>query len=207
MNKEKISNFFYYNKTKIILAIILVIVVGVSLNQCRNNPETSLGILYATENPGVSSEKFVKAVVDSKTVKTSENKSAETENILFKDIYLSPDENELMQSRALEQMQVEIAGGNCKIIISDDDTMYSYSDEEAFCDITDYADKYNIADSERYKVKDGKTIGISIADHTLFKSCGVPSDGLYITVRNHTEKENAEYKNAFNMLEYVLKNK
>lgn len=207
MKKEKLSNFFYYNKFKILIIIILAITIIASFNQCRNRAETSLGILYATETPSVDSSGFTNKITNAKIIKTSDNNYATADNIFFKDIYLSPNETELMQSRVLEQLQVEIAAGTCKIIISDNDTMYTYSKEEAFSDITSYADKYNIDDKDRYKDENGKTIGISIENNSFFESCGIPTKELFITVRNHTDKEKDEYKNAYNMLDYVLKNK
>lgn len=203
--KNGFKNFWHYNKGKVIAVVALAVIIVLSAVQCGNRTEFDLSVLYVCEDKGKTGDVLLPMLASSDEVKQSCGK--DNPKLNFKAIYISPDEAERMEDRVHEQLQVEFASGECNLYFIDKETMYTYKDLDGFYDLTDYADKYSVAEEDRYLTSDGKVCGISVAENSALASCGLGGEGMYMAIRNHTDKTDNEYQIAYGALEYILLNK
>lgn len=197
------ANFWHYNKIKIISLILLIAFAIFGLSQCSYGTEVDFGILHVSEVSGVSGDAFVEALKRDALISSANWEP----NVEFISVYVPSDPKLLPETGALEKIQIELINGNSTLFILDEETVYSYKDEDLFYDLTDIADKYDVPDEARYLGPNGEVIGISADGNAYLDACSLESDSLYMAIRDHSADDAEQYVNAFSALEYIISNR
>lgn len=201
-NKPKFSDFWAYNKGKIIGAVLIIAFIVLCITQCNVNPGTDLGILHICEKNGVNGDSLVKSI--------SENVSIEAQNkgdaprVEFRAVYLPPVGADAMETGSMEKIQMEFASGECNLYILDSETVYSYSGTGLFAPLDEYVQKYSIEEENLLKDKDGNIVGISADSNPLLRECGVESEGLFFALRVPLKKYKTGNQNAQKAFDYIM---
>ncbi len=201
--KATFANFWHYNKFKIIIVAALIAFVAFALSQCSFGTEVDLGILHVSEVSGVDGTAFVD-MLQNEIELLSE---ADIPNIEFVSVYVPTDPRFVAETGALEKIQLELARGNSTLFVLDEETLYSYAGEELFHDLTTLADSYGIAEADRYIGQNGETIAISVDGNTCLEKCSLENKSLYLAMRAHDEDDASKYHNAYEVAEYIIKEK
>ena len=194
------GNFWYYNKLKIFALIFVLALVALGVSQCSLGKTLDLGIVHISSERNSDGGKLLESLKENAGLK----KSGEELSLEFVPIYMPEDFGEASELGSIEKTQVEIISGSTTLFILDQETVYSYKEDDIFYDLSDIADKYGIAENRRYLDDDGKVVAISIDQNPYLEECSVFCDELYIAVRNHLKSKADEYENAFTALEYII---
>ena len=193
------SDFWQYNKFKIFSLILVLFLIVLALTQCSWGEKADLGIIHACETDGANGELFTQSIR-----KDILNDETGEMDIVFTAIYIPPERSKQLETRALEQLQIELSVGDNSLYIVDEETLYAYSPDGLFENITDLADHYLIPDDMRYLDENGNVIAISVDSNEYFASNGVFSDALYICTR---AGDREDYINAYKVLNHILENR
>jgi len=200
---KSISVFWHYNKGKVFLALFFIMLIAVAFSQCSAGVETDLGILYVSPYEGVDGAGFVEQIKKDIPFSKTEGEP----NVIFTSVCVPSDAKMPVESGQLDKMHVEFVTGDSTFFILDEETLYVYKNDGYFHDITSYADKYSVPEEARYYGENGEVIAISADANSYIESNSVKTDSLYLAVRAHTDKDDVKYKNTFNLLDHILKNK
>ncbi len=203
MKYDNFSDFWHYNKGKIFSVVIILFLVILAFNQCSFGNTTDLGIVHISQVLDEDGTQFLESIEREISLKSS----GEELNLQFTPIYMPDDFKSAQELGSIEKAQVEISAGGSTLFILDEETLYSYKNDDIFYDLSEYADEYGINQEECYCDEYGKVMAISVHKNTYLESVGIECENLYISVRNHLESEKSEYENAFMVLEYILKNR
>ncbi len=196
------KNFWHYNKWKIFSLIALILFIAFAVSQCSYGSVTDFEVLHISGVRDVSGDEFIKRIKnDVELVSEGNDPNAE-----FMHIFVPQDMRDIIETGALEKIQVEMVGGNSTLFILDKETIYSYKDNEFFYDLTQIADSFNVPEEKRYLGANGEVCAISVDGNKYLQECNLQCDSLYIAVRNHSEKKSDEYINAFAVLNHILSN-
>lgn len=201
--KATFADFWHYNKFKIIIVAALIAFVAFALSQCSYGTEVDLGILHVSEVSGVDGTAFVDMLQSEIALATNQEKP----NVEFVAVYVPTDPRFVAETGALEKIQLELARGNSTLFVLDEETIYSYTGEELFHDITALADSYGIAEYDRYIGPNGETIAISVDGNSFLEKCSLENKSLYLAIRAHDEDDSSKYQNAYKSAEYIIKEK
>ena len=203
MKYDNFSDFWHYNKMKIFAAIIAVFLVVLAFNQCSFGSTLDLGIVHISPVMDADGDEFLKSLKENVTLK----KSGDELSLEFTPIYMPDSFKAGAELGSIEKAQVEISAGKSTLFIIDEETLYSYQNDDIFYDLSGYAKEYGINQDECYYDSSGKVMGISVNKNAYLESVGLECANLYVGVRNHLESKKDEYENAFKVLEYILKNR
>lgn len=197
------GNFWHYNKLKILGIVLTIAFIALIVSQCSLGEIVDLGIVHISNVQNVDGNELLNNI--QKDVKL---KKAESEPVMeFNHIYIPDDFTMAKDIGALDKIQVEITSGKSNLFIVDEETLYSYKNDDVFYDLSEYAEKYGIDGDDCYYDANGKLMGISVGDNAYLEKSNLDTEGLYVGVRNHVESKKDEYENAFKALEYILKNR
>ncbi len=198
--KFSFSHFLYYNKGKISLIILLIVLIAIAFSQCTLGENAPLSILYVSPLEHVNPSEFINQI--KKDIPFS---APEGLDVRFTSVCLPSDPTLPAQSGELDKMHLEFVTGGSKFFIVDGETIYSYKKDEYFYDITSYAEKYSIPKEQRYYSDDGKVIAISATSNAYLKEANLYCDSLYLAVRSHKPEDSIDYEFAFKLLDHILK--
>ncbi|MBE7051413.1 MAG: hypothetical protein E7395_02420 [Ruminococcaceae bacterium] len=197
------SNFWHYNRLKVVSVVALIFFIGFAISQCSFGETVDFGILHVSEVRDVAGDGFVSAIKKDVDLKSENNEPS----VQFVPIYVPSDPRDIMETGALEHIQVELVSGKATLYMLDEETIYSYKNDDLFFDLTSIADKYQIPDELRYVDDNGKTLAISVDGNKYLNDCSLECSSLYIAIKNHTDNESEKYINAFNALSYIISNR
>lgn len=197
------KNFWYYNKIKIIALIALILFVAFAISQCSFGESADFGILHVSEARDVRGDAFVaKLKEDSDLIFKNEEPDVD-----FISVYVPSNPKDIMETGVLEKIQLELVGGSCTLFILDEETVYSYQNDELFYDLTDIADEYSIPPEARYIGPNGEVLAISVDGNAYLDECSLQSDALYIAIRAHSKDDAGLYQNAFSAIRTIISNR
>lgn len=202
MTKNKFSDFWAYNKGKIIGVILLIAFIILCITQCNVNPGTDLGILHICEKSGVKGNLLVENL--SANVDVEAQNEGEPPSIEFRAVRIPNAATDAMETGAMEKIQMEFASGECNLYILDSETLYSYSNTGLFTPLDDYAQKYQIADENLYKDDSGNIIGISAQANPVLEECDIENEGLFFALRVPLKKYEKGNHNAEKAFDYIM---
>ncbi len=205
MSKTRFNflHFWQYNKGKVFLTILFIVLIVVGFSQCSLGEKTPLGILYVSDAQNVDGTDFIDQI--KKDVPLSSDD--ESGDVRFVSVCLPDDPTAPIESGQLDKMHVEFVTGDSTFYIIDEETIYSYEPDGYFYDITSYAEKYSIPEEERYYSSDGKVIAISASTNSYLKNSPLDCNSLFLAVREHPSSKAPDYENTFKLLEHILSNK
>ncbi len=198
----KFSDFWTYNKGKIIGGVLIIAFIILCITQCNVNPGTDLGILHICGKNDVKGDLLVKNIAENVDI---ELKSEKEPRIEFRDIFLPSQQADAMETGAMEKIQMEFASGECNLYILDKETIYSYENTGLFEDLTEYVSRYQIPEEKIYRDKNGTSVAISADSSPLLEECNVENEGLFIALRVPLKKDSVENQNARKAFEYIIK--
>lgn len=202
MTKNKFSDFWAYNKGKIIGVILLIAFIILCITQCNVNPGADLGILHICEKNGVKGNLLVENL--SANVDVEAQNEGEPPSIEFRAVRIPNAATDAMETGAMEKIQMEFASGECNLYILDSETLYSYSNTGLFAPLDDYAQKYQIADENLYKDDSGNIIGISAQANPVLEDCDIENEGLFFALRVPLKKYEKGNHNAEKAFDYIM---
>ncbi len=201
--KFNFLHFWQYNKGKVFLALLFIMLIVVGFSQCSLGEKTPLGILYVSDIENVDGTDFIAQIKNDIPVLSDE----ESGDVRFVSVCLPADPTAPAESGQLDKMHVEFVTGDSTFYIIDEETIYSYEPDGYFCDITSYAEKYSIPEEKRYYAADGKVIAISASSNSYLKNSSLNCNSLFLAVREHPSSKASDYENTFKLLEHILLNK
>ncbi len=211
--QKKWENYWYYYKWHTIVGIIAALVIAYTIYDkvtyvkpdFEIDAVTDCGFSYnsadTVENNLVSSGALDDINGDGK-IKAS---------VSYYTAGYSDEASKQADPSMMQIVQLRMAVGESPIILTDAAVTKVYEDQGVFTDITDLADRLGIADEKRLMSKDGKVIGINVAESTAFADTGIQTGELYLTLRaptNDMKKNKAamkEFDNAEKIAEYLIK--
>jgi len=200
--KPKFSDFWEYNKGKVIGGILIVAFIVFFITQCNTNPGTDLGILHICEKNGVKGSQLTEHLLANVSVEPrNEGDSPEAE---FTAVFIPPSSSDAMETGAMEKIQMEFASGECNLYILDSETLYSYSDTGLFAPLDEYAEKYQIAEDALYKDESGNIIGISAQANPVLEEYDIENEGLFFALRVPLKKYQTGNQNAKKAFDYIM---
>ena len=195
------KNFWYYNKLKIFGVVLLILFAVFAFSQCSGKVVTDLSILHVSEEREANGDMLLDSIKkDVNLIADSEEAKLE-----FIHVFVPPDPRDIMETGALEKIQVEMVSGKSTLFVLDEETVYSYKDDDFFYDLTDVADSLGITDENRYFGPNGEVCALLLECNSYLEANGINCEGQYIAIRNHTPEKSSEYKNAFSALNHILK--
>lgn len=201
--KGNFADFWYYNKIKIIGIVIAIFLIILGFNQCSLGEVTDLGIVHISQAEYEDGTDFLESIKKNIPLKQSE----EELKLEFTPVYMPDNFKSAQELGSIEKVQVELASGESTLFILDEETLYSYENDDIFYDLSEYAKDYGINPQDCYRDHSGKVMGISVDQNSYLESVGLEHTSLYVGVRNHLESQKSEYENAFRVLEYILENR
>lgn len=201
--KFNFLHFWQYNKGKVFLALLFIVLIVVGFSQCSLGEKTPLGILYVSDVKNADGTDFIAQIKKDVPLPSDD----ENGDIRFVSVCIPADPTAPVESGQLDKMHVEFVTGESTFYIIDEETIYTYEPDGYFCDITSYAEKYSIPEDERYYSGDGKVIAISASKNSYLKNSPLDCNSLFLAVRAHPSSKASDYANSFRLLEYILSNK
>ncbi len=181
--KSEISNFWYYHKVHMIVALLVVVVLAFTIYDCQNKVEPDIsvrGILntYVSEE---SRTAFEQALYQSGLV-TDLNGDGK-QNCLVQFLAV-PDEVQSEQDAAVNmQVTLGFAADDAVLYLINEEFLELYEEDGIFGDMSGFIQQYGGSQEDCYVAESGEVIGISLQGNQLLEGCGLPTDTLYMAKR------------------------
>ncbi len=213
MKKEKItkfSDFVYYYKWHVIIAVVLVIVLASSLYSCATKVEDDLvvSVLISNYAAADASENIAADLCAAGIIPDTDGDGI---NQMYVNIVTLPLEAQTEADFAAGyQAMIAMVADDSILFLVDEDLLEMYEDQDVFADISDKAEKYGFGEDDVYIAEDGTLMGLSLKGNEYLESKGMVTDTLYACFRALPEGELeedtvAKIKAADDILEFIIK--
>ncbi|MBQ6998728.1 MAG: hypothetical protein IJN62_02965 [Clostridia bacterium] len=213
MKKEKITNFsdfVYYYKWHVIIAVVLVIVLASSLHSCATKVEDDLvvSVLISNYASADASENIASDLCAAGIIPDIDGDGISKTHV---NIVTLPLETQTEADVAAGyQAMIAMAADDSMLFLVDEDLLEMYESQGAFDDISDKAEKYGFSEEDVYIAEDGTLMGLSLKGNEYLESKGMVTDTLYACFRPLPEGELesdmiAKIKAADDILEFIIK--
>lgn len=199
--KKKLENYWYYYKIHTFVAVFILIVVAVLIQQCASKVDPDITILVATNNPALTQDNQdrLQKYIGSLTADVNKDgkKSAQCDVLYFSD------------SQTAEAMQAKLAidmlpSSDIYIYITDDKEYQLLKSQGALGQLADYLPGVSASDGDRASLSQTK-LGAAEYSHAF--------DNLSISVKAYkgtsagAKKYAAQIQNSLNVLQSILAGK
>lgn len=211
--QKKWENYWYYYKWHTIVGIValLVIVYTVYDKVTYIKPDFEIDAVTDCGFSYNSADTIANSLASSGALDDINGDGKIKASVSYYTAGYSGEASKQADPSMMQIVQLRMAVGESPIILTDSTVAKVYEDQGVFADITDLADRLGIANEDRLASKDGKVIGINIAESAAFADTGIQTGELYLTLRNPTndikknKKAMKEFENAEKIAEYLIK--
>lgn len=199
--KKKLENYWYYYKIHTFVAIFILIVAAVLIQQCATKVDPDVTVLVATNNPVLTQDNQdrLQKYIGSLTADVNKDgkKSAQCDVLYFSD------------SQTAEAMQAKLAidlmpSSGVYIYITDDKEYQQLQTQSAIGKLADYLPGVQTSDSDRVSLSQ-TALGAAEYNHAF--------DNLSISIKAYKgtsagdKKYAAQIQNSLNVLRSILAGK
>ena len=199
MNRKGLENFWYYNKVKVIVGVIVIALLVTYMQFTKGDIKSDVEIAYVTDGRTIPVEKegYLKKVFAARIEDVTGDKYKETAFI------------PLMGPR----IDLEFVGGSSQIVLVDGDTLGRYVKMGAFEPLDTFVNKFKVELKDNPEVtaningNEAHAYAIPVKSIPLFLNAGFPADNYYMVLRGVIgDKKIAKDKNrnAHAIIETIL---
>lgn len=188
--KSRISNFWYYHKIHVLIALVVVAVVAFTIRDCSNNVEPDMSIrgILNFYVPEQSQQALEQALYDAGMVADWNGDGEQSCSIQMLTI---PEEIKTEQDMAV-QMQVTLgfAAEDTVLYLVNEEFLELYDGQGMFDALDSFVAQNGVPQEACYAGPEtGACIGVSLQGNQLLEQCGINTDELYLGMRMMRQNE------------------
>ncbi len=193
MDKKKLENFWYYNKTKTIIGVIAVFAISSLIIDMLNKDEIVLQAYLLN----AYTEK-------TKTIALEEELASELELTNKQIISINSINDEDINPPIQTAFSVKFSTGSIDVLILNEGDFYTYAEEGAFMELSKEKDSISTKELQFVgkSLTDSKNIyGIKLPENTILDSLDYNTEGKVIAIVDISTHKDI----AIKFLKYILK--
>lgn len=204
--KGKVSNFWYYYKWHVIIAVVVAVILAITIRDCSHNVEPDIsirGILSAYVGEE-SKQALEQTLYDAGLI--SDLNADGKQNCMLQ-LLTMPEEVKSEQDMAVQmQVMLGFAADEAVLYLIDEEFLELYEEQEIFQPLDTFAAQQNVPQEDCYiEPETGEVLGVSLQGNALLERCGIQTDTLYLAMRvmRQNEQEKPEMQAMFNASEQI----
>lgn len=179
--KERIENFFYYYKWRVVITILVLLVISMYIPAIVDDSKDAVGdltVLSVLAHP-LTSEEYD---IDKRLKDTIEDVDGDDEkSVVLKQFYITEKRKNDSDLISTAQLDENIKVGRGDLLIFDEPNLAYYLKKDIFSPLADYVDLSGIPEEEIIK-KDGVPVAVKLTSSQVLKDMRFIIDEVYAGV-------------------------
>ncbi len=179
--KERIENFFYYYKWRVIIAILVLLVISMYIPAIVDDEKDAVGdltVLSVLAHP-LTSEEYD---IDKRLKDVIEDVDGDGEkSVVLKQFFVTEKRTSDSDVISMAQLDENLKVGRGDLVIFDEPNLEHYLKKDMFSPLKDYVDLSGIPDEDIIK-KDGVAVAVKLTSSQILKDMRFIIDEVYAGV-------------------------